>query len=97
MESVIEVYLTPPAAGGSYSLFRLVWEADLIVQLVLLGLVFMSLICWAIILQKFFRLGSAARQSAKFLDVFWASKRLDAVYEKAGKYRPMSISKSTFC
>jgi len=91
VESAIEVYLTPPAAG-SVSIFRLIWEADIVVQGVLVGLVFMSLVCWAIILQKFFRLGSAARQSAKFLDLFWASKRLDAVYEKAGSYRRSPVA-----
>jgi biopolymer transport protein TolQ len=92
VESAIEVYLTTPASGSSYSIFRLIWEADLIVQLVLFGLMMMSLVCWAIILQKFFRLGSAARQSAKFLDLFWASKRLDAVYEKAGTFRRSPVA-----
>ncbi|MEZ4316504.1 MAG: protein TolQ [Myxococcota bacterium] len=92
MESAIEVYLTTPPSSSAFSIFRLIWEADLIVQLVLIGLAGMSLVCWAIILQKFFRLTSAARQSAKFLDVFWASKRLDAVYEKAGSFRRSPVA-----
>lgn len=89
----MEVYLTSPvSAGSSFSVFKLILEADLIVQGVLLGLVMMSLISWAIIIQKFFRLRSASRQSARFLDVFWASKRLDVVYEKAGKFRKSPVA-----
>ncbi|MCB9687347.1 MAG: protein TolQ [Alphaproteobacteria bacterium] len=70
----------------------MILHADLIVQLVLLGLVFMSFACWAIIFQKYFRLRSAAKQSAKFLDLFWSSKRLDAVYEKCGSYRKSPVA-----
>lgn len=89
----MEVYLTTPvAAGSSFSVFKLVLEADLIVQAVLLGLMLMSLISWAIIIQKFFRLRSANRQSARFLDAFWASKRLDVVYEKAGGFRKSPVA-----
>lgn len=83
----MQVYLTVPASGGgSLSILQLVFEADLIVQLVLFTLVGMSLVSWAIIVQKFFRLRAASKQSARFLDAFWASKRLDAVYEKSGSF-----------
>ena len=92
MESAIEVYLTAPASGGSLSIVSLILDAGLIVQLVLFGLVMMSLICWAIIFQKFFRLRSASRQSAKFLELFWASKRLDAVYEGCGRFRSSPVA-----
>lgn len=91
MDSV-EVYLAGVRATQDQSIWALIWSADLVVQLVLLMLVFMSLACWAIILQKFFRLQSASRQSAKFLDLFWASKRLDAVYEKCGSFRKAPVA-----
>ena len=88
MQPVIEVYYAGVQAGpGDESLFSLIWQANLIVQLDLLVLLFMSVVCWGIILMKWWRLRSATRQSAKFLDVFWNSKRLDAVYEKSGLYR----------
>jgi biopolymer transport protein TolQ len=91
--SVMEVYLTVPAAGDSaFSFFNLVLNADPLLQLVLFGLMCMSFVCWGIIIQKFFRLRSAARQSARFLDLFWASKRLDAVYEKAGNYKKSPVA-----
>lgn len=89
---VVEVYLAGVRATNDQSVLALILSADLIVQLVLLGLVFMSLTCWAIIFQKYFRLRSAAKQSAKFLDLFWSSKRLDAVYEKCGSYRKSPVA-----
>ncbi len=89
---VVEVYLAGVRATDDQSIMALILHADLIVQLVLLGLVFMSLACWAIIFQKYFRLRSAAKQSARFLDLFWSSKRLDAVYEKCGSYRKSPVA-----
>jgi len=67
-------------------------HADIIVQLVLLILALMSVICWGIILLKSVRLWSAVRQSASFLDLFWRSKRLDAVYESCGRYKKSPIA-----
>lgn len=89
----MQVYLTVPASGGgSLSILQLVFEADLIVQFVLFALIGMSLVSWAIIVQKFFRLRAASRQSAKFLDVFWESKRLDAVYEKSSSFKRSPVA-----
>jgi biopolymer transport protein TolQ len=89
----MEVYLTVPGSGGSsLSILQLIFEADLVVQFVLFCLVMMSLVSWAIIVQKFFRLRAASKQSAKFLEAFWASKRLDAVYEKTGSYRRSPVA-----
>jgi biopolymer transport protein TolQ len=88
----MEVYLAAVQSGNDTSIWALIWSADFIVQMVLLGLLFMSMACWAIILQKFVRLSSASRQSRKFLDLFWGSKRLDAVYEKCGSYRKSPVA-----
>lgn len=93
MESVMEVYLAAVQAGGEDpSIASLILDADFIVQLVLLGLVGMSLVCWAIIFQKWFRVRAASKQSARFLDLFWASKRLDTVYEKSSAYRRSPVA-----
>ena len=89
---VVDVYLAGVRATEEPSVLQMVLEADLIVQGVLLSLIFMSLACWAIIFQKYFRLRSATKQSARFLDLFWASKRLDAVYEKCGQYRKSPVA-----
>jgi biopolymer transport protein TolQ len=89
---VVDVYLAAVRSTDEPSVIAMILDADLIVQGVLLGLIFMSLACWAIIFQKYFRLRSATKQSARFLDVFWSSKRLDAVYEKCGQYRKSPVA-----
>jgi len=92
VDSTMEVYLAAVQASESPSIFALIWDADFIVQMVLLGLLFMSMACWAIILQKGFRLRSANVQSRKFLELFWGSKRLDGVYEKCGMFRKSPVA-----
>ncbi len=92
MEPVVEVTLAAVQASEEPSIWALIWQADFVVQFVLLVLVGMSLGCWAIIFQKYGRLSSASRQSAQFLDLFWASKRLDTVYEKSAALRGSPIA-----
>jgi biopolymer transport protein TolQ len=92
LEPVLEVYAAAVQATNDQSIVRLILEADIIVQLVLAVLVLMSVACWAIIFQKAARVRSASRQSARFLDLFWASKRLDEVYEKTGSFRRSPVA-----
>jgi biopolymer transport protein TolQ len=89
----IEVYQAAiQAEDAGLSIWSLIFDADLIVQLVLFGLLGMSVICWGIILQKFWRLSSASRSSARFLELFWGAKRLDQVYEKCSSYQASPIA-----
>jgi biopolymer transport protein TolQ len=55
----------------------------------LLVLVAFSIVSWAIIFSKWRSIRRAQTQSATFLDTFWASKRLDAIFQVADKL-PMS-------
>ncbi|MEO0601857.1 MAG: protein TolQ [Myxococcota bacterium] len=82
MEPVVEVSLAAVQASNQDSIWALILEADLVVQFVLVVLVGMSLVSWGIIVTKYLRVSSAAGQSARFLDLFWQSKRLAEVYEK---------------
>ena len=50
------------------------------------------MICWFIIAYKWVYLSRAQRQSRKFVDLFWASKRLDAVYAQAEVFRRSPLS-----
>lgn len=89
----MEVYLaTVQSSGEEASMLSLITEADFIVIMVLLVLIFMSISCWAIIVQKAWRLRAARIQSARFLDVFWNTKRLDEVYEQCGKFRKSPVA-----
>ncbi len=89
----MEVYqAATQAEGADLSMLGLMLDADLIVQLVLLVLIFLSIGCWGIILQKVIRLTTASRQSVKFLDLFWGAKRLDLVYEKSLLFRAAPVA-----
>lgn len=51
-----------------------------------------SIASWAIIFRKFLHLKKAETQSLQFLDAFWKSKRLDAVYERAEQLPASPVS-----
>ena len=94
MDPVVWAYVATVAtpaesSGGIVALFL---EADLIVQLVLLILVGMSVACWVIIVNKAMLLRAASAQSAEFLELFWASRRLDQVYERSGAFAQSPIA-----
>ncbi|HET6440595.1 MAG TPA: MotA/TolQ/ExbB proton channel family protein [Anaeromyxobacter sp.] len=42
-----------------------------------------SAVCWAIIVRKWLQIRRAQGESVKFLETFWQSKRLDAIYQAA--------------
>lgn len=88
MDPVLPVYLATVAAqdDGGFSIVALVFQADLVVQLVLFLLIAMSVGCWAIILNKFTVVARARSESQSFTDLFWKSRRLDEVYEQSGRY-----------
>jgi biopolymer transport protein TolQ len=69
------------------NIFKIISDADIIVQFILLLLVFFSVFSWAIIIFKRRTLRAAFRQSDKFLDVFRKSRSLTDVSEAARKYR----------
>ncbi len=77
----------------SINIFRIIAEADLVVQLILLLLVFFSVFSWAIIFFKSKTIKAAVRQSDRFLGAFRRSKSLTEVNEAAKKLRgsPLAI------
>ena len=91
---VMQIYLATVLAtepSPEVGVMELVLQADVIVQLVLLILVFMSLASWVIIFNKFTMLRAATRNSQSFLDLFWKSRRLDQVYERADRMGPSPV------
>src|SRR5688572_15704136 len=70
---------------------ELALNASFVVKMVLILLILMSLVSWFIIGAKLLRLLKATRQSAQFLDVFWAkehghtwnAERLEGIYARA--------------
>ena len=67
-------------------------NAGWVEQLVMLILVGFSVISWAIIAYKYLVMRRAYRESEVFLDTFWASKRLDAIYQKSEQLTGSPVS-----
>ncbi len=78
------------AAGLNY--FEIIKHSGPIGIFVLLLLLGASVASWAIILLKYLHLRQAQKQSAQFLDTFWQSKRLDAIYQAAEKLTISPVS-----
>jgi biopolymer transport protein TolQ len=77
---------------GEASILDLLLDADIIVQAVLLILMGMSVACWVIIINKLRAVRVAERESQAFLDAFWKSRRLDAVFEGIDRYRGSPVA-----
>ncbi len=70
-------------AGDGIDYLQVILRADAVGKGVLLLLALASAVSWAIIAKKALQLRRAEAESAKFLAVFWQSKRLDAIYQAA--------------
>jgi biopolymer transport protein TolQ len=91
----VQVYLATVGQVDEHAqpgVLELVTEADLVVQLVLVILVFMSVACWVIVLNKWMVLRTAEKRSQEFLDAFWKARRLDHVYDKVARYRGSPVA-----
>ncbi|MBN1960288.1 MAG: protein TolQ [Deltaproteobacteria bacterium] len=73
---------TSPAVP-EYSFWQAIMDAGMIEKAVLVILLGFSVISWAIIYFKWRGVKRAYRESETFLDSFWNSKRLDAIYQRS--------------
>src|SRR5687768_12886268 len=81
-----------PAVPATLDPFELIWHASLVVKMVMFLLVVFSLVSWYIIVYKLIYLQRAQAESEAFLDTFWQSKRLDAIYQACDQLRLAPIS-----
>ncbi len=86
LQDALLVTTVAAAPDDGFSIVQLVFEADLVVQLVLFGLLGMSVACWAIIVNKWNVVRRAQAQSAAFVDAFWKAQHLDEVYQRTSRY-----------
>lgn len=63
------------------SLIGLFLEAGLVVKIVMVGLIFASIWCWAIIVDKMLLFGRVKRQIDQFEQVFWSGQSLEQLYQ----------------
>jgi len=90
---MLSVHLGLLASGAALSLdpIELVLGATIVVKLVMLLLVIFSVVSWYIIAYKWFAIRQAQKQSNEFMEIFWSSKRLDAIYQASEELKRSSI------
>lgn len=66
------------------SMWDLLWSADTVTKIVLIGLILASVWCWAIIFEKFGVLRQLKQKTAKFEEKFWSGGSLDRLYDSLG-------------
>ena len=71
------------ADGGGLNYLEIAKNSGAIGMGVLLLLLGASAVSWAIIVKKWLQIRRAQDESVKFLETFWQSKRLDAIYQAA--------------
>lgn len=70
--------------ANSGSMWDLLWSADTVTKIVLVGLILASVWCWAIIFEKFGVLRQLKQKTAKFEEKFWSGGSLDRLYDSLG-------------
>ena len=65
------------------SIVTLVLHASLVVQIVIAGLLVMSLVSWALIFSKLLSIGNINRENEQFEQEFWSGKNLNDLYHQA--------------
>ncbi len=79
---VSAVQLAGSVAPVDMSLFGLFGHADIIGKIVIAGLLIVSVITWAVIFDKLFKLSRLKERASFFEERFWAAGSLDALYDK---------------
>lgn len=92
LEAVLPLLAAAGAGPEKLDILSLVLNASGVVMGVMGLLAFFSLVSWYIIAYKSFYLHRAASESASFLENFWKSKRLDAIYQTAEELKRSPIS-----
>ncbi|MDD2705712.1 MAG: protein TolQ [Acidocella sp.] len=72
------------APSANLSLLGLFLQADIVVKLVMLILLFASVWVWTIIIEKVMTLRRVNREANVFEDSFWSGGSLDELYEREG-------------
>ena len=77
--------------ASNSSMWDLLWSADTVTKVVLIGLILASVWSWAIIFEKFNTLRNVKRLSKLFEERFWSGGSLDKLYDSIGNPQdPMS-------
>ena len=66
------------------SIWGLILQADLVVRIVMLILLFLSIFSWSIIFEKTTKIKRLARKAKKFELEFWSGVNIDTLYKSVG-------------
>jgi biopolymer transport protein TolQ len=76
-----------PDVAVDLSIWELVKNAYIVVQVVIVGLLAASVWSWAIIIEKLFLFAQARKEADKFEQVFWSGQSLDELYQALAQRR----------
>lgn len=83
------------SASSGLSIWSLIWSADIVIKMVILGLATASVWTWAIIFEKVGSLRYLKKLTKQFEESFWSGGALDKLYEAIGN-RPRDPMASMF-
>ncbi|MBI3514344.1 MAG: protein TolQ [Proteobacteria bacterium] len=81
--------------ASQLSLWTLFIQADIVVKVVMILLLFASFWCWAIIFDKLMKLRHLVQQADEFEDSFWSGGSLEELYDRVGN-RPVDPMSAVF-
>jgi biopolymer transport protein TolQ len=80
-------WLVAAEGAAAIDIWSLVGQASAVVKAVMALLALMSIVCWYIIGFKYFQLRKSAQESATFLEVFWRTRDIEQIYQRAQTLR----------
>lgn len=80
------------STAGQISLWHLIIQASLPVQLVMLGLAVASVWCWAIIIEKFFAVRKMNAANDRFEQYFWSGQSLEDLFLAMGNRNNIGLA-----
>ena len=75
-----QVTQAPVSASAQISIWHLLFQASPPVQIVMIGLGFASIWCWAIIFEKFYAVRRMNSSNEKFESQFWSGQSLEDIF-----------------
>ncbi|MEE2694467.1 MAG: protein TolQ [Pseudomonadota bacterium] len=84
MATIDSASLNGANLGDDLSIWGLVAQADLVVQVVMIVLVVSSVWCWAIIFDKVRYFRKLRQQASEFEELFWSGGSLEELYDRIG-------------
>ena len=79
--------------SGDMSIANMFLHADIVVQIVILGLAFMSFVTWAIFFDKYLLLNATRGKCERFLKEFYATDSLDSLNLRAKNARSNPLAR----